>query len=124
MNQLGYQHTLNSLTHNMELIRAREGEIFIAEIDSAIVGVIAAIIDVRLAEGEVGEIVSLVVSELFRGKGIGKALIQHAEHWLMARVDHIRVRANQKRHQAHAFYQSLGYSINKSQVVMEKSVRT
>ena len=54
-----------------------------------------------LAEGKVGEIVSLVVKPPARGTGIGKGLLQKATEWLQTRgCAQIRVRANENRAEA------------------------
>ena len=80
----------------------------------------ASFLDVRLAEGIYAEIVSLIVSEKARGKGIGKALIKEAEKWATKRVDKIRVRANEIRQYAHAFYINQGFKYAKTQKVFIK----
>ncbi len=67
------------------------------------------------------EIVSLVVNEGARGKGLGKRLVEVAEKWLLSYTSEIRVRANAKREQAHKFYKGMGYSISKKQVVLSKN---
>lgn len=103
-------------------MRAQGGEVLVAELGGVVVGCINAIIDIRLAEGKSGEIVSLVVSEGHRGMGIGKALVKTAESWLSSRCDNIRVRANAIRRDAHEFYRSLGYQEIKSQKVFTKNV--
>ena len=121
MSQLGYRHTVSSLTDNVEYVRTKNGEIFVAELSGKVVGCISAILDARLAEGVTGELVSLVVNESARGKGIGKGLVSTAEKWLIRYTKVIRVRANETREEAHQFYQSLGYAKSKKQIVFSKS---
>ncbi|MBN0986691.1 hypothetical protein [Amphritea pacifica] len=67
MKQLGYDHTMDSLAANVRRVKTCEGEVFVAEVNGKVVGVISAIMDVRLAEGVSGEIVSLVVSDQIKG---------------------------------------------------------
>lgn len=93
---------------------------FVAEVAGEVLGCVSAIIDARLAEGLKGEIVSLVVSEEARGKGLGKGLIREAENWLSGNVSIIRVRANALRERSHLVYESLGYRKEKSQVILLK----
>lgn len=122
MAQLGYPHDASSLMSNIQLVRQQGGEVWVVEINSKVCGCISAIIDVRLAEGKKGEIVSLVVEESARGHGVGKGLVRHAEAWLSERVEYIRLRANTKREDAHLFYESLGYKRVKSQTIFDKNV--
>ncbi len=122
MAQLGYEHSKESLLNNVNSVRRAGGEVFVAEVSGSVCGCISAIIDVRLAEGVKGEIVSLVVNESARGKGIGKGLVVTAEKWLSHSTSEIRVRANAIREQAHFFYKNMGYSLNKQQVILIKNV--
>jgi GNAT superfamily N-acetyltransferase len=87
-----------------------------------VVGCVGAIIDARLAAGVNGEIVSLVVLEPFRGRGIGKRLVEVAEAWLAAFVGRIRVRANTRRVDAHRFYADAGYQEVKTQKIFQKAL--
>lgn len=122
MMQLGYEHCEESLSKNVAEIRKRGGEVFVAELDGKVIGCAGAIIDVRLAEGSSGEIVSVVVDSDYRGKGIGAGLIRQSEHWLKSKVTKIRIRSNALRAEAPEFYGSLGYSLQKSQSVFRKDV--
>ena len=103
-----------------EIIK-RDGVIFIADADGRILGSSYAIIDIRLAEGICGEIVSLIISEDFRGFGVGKHLVQMSEEWIYKRVNNVRIRANVIREDAHAFYSHLGYKEKKEQKVYIKT---
>lgn len=120
MAQLGYDHSETTLSSNVSAVRKQGGEVFVAEVAGNILGCVSAIVDVRLAEGIKGEIVSLVVSEDARGHGLGKGLVFEAEKWLSGKVSVIRVRANALREQSHLFYESLGYSKEKAQAVLIK----
>jgi len=122
MAQLGYEHTEESLAHNIEAVRSAGGEIFVAELSGLVCGCVSAILDIRLAAGVNGEIVSLVVDESSRGKGIGKGLVISAEEWLKKRTPNIYIRANVIREEAHLFYKELGYSLSKTQAVFKKNV--
>ena len=122
MAQLGYEHTSDSLLKNVNSVRRVGGEIFVCDVAGTVCGCASAILDVRLAAGVNGEIVSVVVSEQYRGKGLGKGLILHAESWLSERVFSIRIRANTVREDAHGFYKGMGYSLSKTQAVFEKNI--
>ena len=122
--QLGYNHSENSLLKNIEAVRKSGGEVFIAERNGKVMGCVCAIIDVRLAEGTQGEIVSLVVLEEMRGFGLGKGLVNAAEAWLYQYADTVRVRANEIRADARQFYLGMGYEVSKIQVVLTKEAST
>ena len=122
MLELGYRVEVKALNHNISEICKKGGEVFIAEKNGVPVGSLCVIMDARLAEGIYAEIVSLIVSEKERGKGVGKALVKMAEAWAEKRVDKIRVRANAIRSGAHAFYKDRGFEETKTQKVFIKSL--
>ncbi len=122
MFELGYDVEASALRNNISEIYNNGGEIFIADQSGAAVGSICVLIDARLAEGVYAEIVSLIVSEKARGKGIGKRLVIEAEDWARQRADRIRVRANEIRTTAHAFYEGQGYEVVKTQKIFIKKV--
>ena len=60
--------------------------------------------------GPVGRLTTLVVDESARGEGIGRALVNAAEAYFIARgCVLIEVTSNKRRADAHAFYERLGY---------------
>jgi GNAT superfamily N-acetyltransferase len=122
MLELGYRIEADDLKRNIEEILKRGGHLIIAEEESIIIGTVCVIIDARLAEGIYAEIVSLVVAQNARGKGIGKMLVKKAEDWAKEKVHKIRVRANEVRHGAHLFYESQGYNPVKAQRVFIKTI--
>lgn len=123
LNELGYDLNEQKIAENIDEIRRRGGEVFVAIIDQKLVGCVGAIIDVRLAAGINGEIVSLVVAAEYRGRGLGQALVKHAENWLGQFVDTIRVRGNVLRSEVHHFYEKLDYRLSKTQNIFSKSVQ-
>ena len=122
MHELGYPLDEEELLFNINMINQRNGIILVAESGGNIVGCLSAVINVSLAEGMFGEIVSLVVSKEYRGSGIGKCLVKQAEDWLKPKVKIIRIRANSIRLEAHKFYKSLGYKDVKTQISFIKHV--
>lgn len=60
MAQLGYDHSEKTLLDNIVAVREKGGEVFVAKVAGKVRGCVSDIIDVRLAEGVKGEIVSLV----------------------------------------------------------------
>ena len=124
LDQLGYRVPPAAIDKRVATIRTTAGEAFVKEMDAMVVGCVNAIVDARLAAGTHGEIATLVVLDGYRGRGIGKALVEHAEAWLAARVESIRIRANVIRDQAHQFYRRLGYRETKSQKVFLKKMES
>lgn len=122
MLELGYSTEKNELKNSIEKIHHNGGEVLIAEKNHSIAGSVSVLIDARLAEGVYAEIVSLIVSENARGKGIGKMLVKEAESWASQRVNKIRVRANETRSSAHNFYKNQGYNLTKTQKIFIKKV--
>ncbi len=122
LHQLGYKVDTNDIETNVSEIRERQGEVFVAKIADELIGCVNAIIDVRLAAGKTGEIVTLVVLEQYRGMGVGKALVATAEAWLAERVTTIRVRTNSIRAKAQQFYLAMGYQELKTQKIFKKDL--
>ncbi|MGD9217079.1 MAG: GNAT family N-acetyltransferase, partial [Desulfobacteraceae bacterium] len=122
MLELGYCVELTQLSINIHEIYKKGGQLFVAEKDGKVAGSVCVLMDARLAEGVYAEIVSLIVAQEARGKGIGKELLQEAESWAGKRVNKIRIRANEIRNSAHAFYKNQGYEEIKSQKIFIKKV--
>jgi GNAT superfamily N-acetyltransferase len=122
LQQLGYQLDSEEIRQHISEIRERGGDVFVASDGDEFIGCVSAIIDVRLAAGKNGEIVSLVVLDRYRGQGIGKALVAVAESYLANHVSTVRVRANTMRTEAHKFYTRAGYHELKSQKIFSKKL--
>jgi GNAT superfamily N-acetyltransferase len=122
MLELGYCVEFTELGQNISEIYKKGGKIFVAEKDGETVGSVCVLMDARLAEGVYAEIVTLIVSEKERGKGIGKKLVQEAEAWAGKRANKVRVRVNEIRSSAHAFYKNRGYEEIKTQKIFIKMV--
>jgi ribosomal protein S18 acetylase RimI-like enzyme len=122
IHQLGYNLESFDIENNINEIRQRGGEVFVARVNEEVIACINAIIDVRLAAGRNGEIVTLVVLEQYRGMGVGKALLATAEAWLAERVATIRVRTNTVRVRAQQFYLTAGYQELKTQKIFIKNL--
>lgn len=120
--ELGYPLSEPELQKNIYEIIKQRGVILVAEDGGEVVGSVCVVIDARLAEGVYAEIVSLVVSQPARGKGIGKNLVKEAELWATQKVGKMRVRANEIRSSAHAFYITQGYSQSKTQKIFIKEL--
>ncbi len=61
--------------------------------------------------GQNGRILTLIVDEKYRNKGIGRALVTEAEKWFQDQgIASIIINSNTKLIKAHEFYHKLGYS--------------
>lgn len=65
------------------------------------------------------EITGLVVSTRFRRLGIATALVSQALTFAAAENLKVRVRCNSQRTEAHQFYRSIGFKVNKQQEIFE-----
>jgi GNAT superfamily N-acetyltransferase len=70
------------------------------------------------------DVAGLVVDEAFRGRGVGRLLMDHAEQWARQRKCRIvHLRSNFKRATAHAFYEAIGYTHFKTQKTFRKELK-
>jgi len=123
LEELGYKSEDKLIYDRILKIKERNGQVIVAISESQeVLGCVHVFIDLRLAEGEIGEVVSLVVRNDERGQGIGKKLLDKAQNWIFRKgCYNVRVRANAVREQAHLFYQHQGFQEIKSQKVLQKS---
>ncbi len=76
-----------------------------------------------LVVGYLAVIGGLIVHPNYRGRGVGRLLMQFAEQWAKAQgCDSILVRSNVVRQEAHRFYEKIGYTQLKRQLVLHKKV--
>lgn len=123
--QLGYPCSPASIRRRLRnLLADRDSAIWVAEVDGGTVaGWIQVFIKQVLENDREAEIGGLVIERTFRGRGVGKALIQRAERWARTRrLKSVYLRSNVVRNDAHLFYQRLGYKVIKAQYAFRKSV--
>lgn len=123
--QLGYPSSVASVRRRLHnLLADYNHAVWVAENgDGAIAGWIHAFVKLLLENDREAEIGGLVIDEKFRGRGVGKALVERAERWARARrLKSVYVRSNIIRKDAHIFYQKLGYTIIKTQSAFRKSL--
>ena len=122
--QLGYPAAAPEIRGRLQRIQAREdGQVFVAEVDGAVVGWVH-VCEVHFLESPAhAEIAGLVVDERCRGRGVGKELMAAAERWAASLgYTTVRLRSNVIREAAHRFYRNLGYSETKRQAVFSRSI--
>jgi GNAT superfamily N-acetyltransferase len=65
----------------------------------------------------------LVVDGNYRGKGVGRALINKVKEWSANKgIVKLRVRCNVKRTETHKFYKNLGFKETKEQKIFELDI--
>lgn len=98
------------------LIESSVDRVYVCEYQGELVGWIHIFRANRLASPSFHEIGGLVVKPSVRGLGLGKALVRHA---VEQHKGVFRVRCNEKRTEAHRFYEGLGFTGSKSQRVFQ-----
>jgi N-acetylglutamate synthase-like GNAT family acetyltransferase len=124
--QLGYPADAATVSRRFAAV---EGDphhaVLVAEGDDGrVIGWVHVMPRTTLLASHVAELGGLVVDDPEREKGVGAALVAHAERW--ARENGYRelvVRSDVRRDQAHTFYPALGFSPVKQQKVYRKSLR-
>jgi GNAT superfamily N-acetyltransferase len=113
MTELGYPTDVTALTARLSAVCAEADDaVFIADVDDAIVGLIAChSFEMLHRPGRLGRITALVVAGSARGRGVGHALVNAAEDHLRALgCIKLEVTSAEQRSDAHRFYRRLGYA--------------
>lgn len=124
IHQLGYRAAVEHVIDRMKAIEADAGaEVFVAQLDGAVVGWLSVAAMNRLQTAPFAEITGLAVSDSHRSMGIGGLLVTEAERWAVSMgFGAVRVRSRSSRESAHAFYLARGYDIVKDQTVFSKDL--
>jgi GNAT superfamily N-acetyltransferase len=122
LGELGYPSTEAEARQRVEQLSGRgDHAVYVAVIDGAVVGWIHVFVLPSMEHPPRAVIAGLVVSELYRGRGIGERLVIEAEEWsLLHGCHHVRLRSNVVRKEAHRFYERLGYSVTKTSLTFDK----
>lgn len=123
--ELGYRADVQELRDRFLLLsRSSDHSFFVSESNGdGIVGWIHAHTHQTLLTNARVEIAAIVVAENFRGKGVGKALIQEVEKWSREKsVQKLRLGSRIQRTDAHQFYQRLGFGIEKTWHIFTKEI--
>jgi GNAT superfamily N-acetyltransferase len=117
--QLGYPSSSGQTQHRIkEVLQAADHCAFIAIADGYAVGWIHAFKTFSIESDPFIQIAGLVVDENYRGKGVGKQLVEKVKEWALSKNFYeIRVRSNSKRLESHLFYPALGFVETKEQKV-------
>ena len=122
--QLGYTISLPETISNInQLLGSMDNCAFVAIMEGRIIGWIHAFKSLRIETNPFIEIGGLVVDEEYRGKGVGKILINTITEWCLNRnVNSLRVRCNTKRLETHKFYSKLGFRETKEQKIFQLDI--
>lgn len=112
LGELGYPSQPDGVRSRLARLLARDGSrVFVAERSANVLGVLGLHrMPVLTSLSDIAMIIALVVTERARGAGVGRLLVARAEE--QARVwqcERIMVTSAERRADAHAFYQHLGY---------------
>ena len=117
--ELGYE-----VTEEEARRRLPSAVVFVAEEDGVVVGWCQVAAVPSVVHDPFVEIRGLVVTELRRRSGIGRALLDRVEQWTREQgMTHIRVHSNVVRDRARKFYEKNGYEVTKTSNVFDKVMR-
>lgn len=124
--QLGYPHSLSEIQSRfLKMVNHSSYALFVSKDES---GKITGYVQVNrepntLLAGDRAEVSAMVVDSGLRSKGIGKALLAHAERWAKENeLGLMRIRSNVNRMEAHKFYEKQQYQIKKSWHLFSKNL--
>ncbi len=112
LEQLGYLHTVEFIRTKLAcLLGDNSYRVFVYEIDEIVVSFITLHFSVQIAyEGEFTTIGFFVVDENVRSKGVGKAMEEYCTNLAKQRgCALMELYSNEKRVDAHRFYERQGY---------------
>jgi GNAT superfamily N-acetyltransferase len=115
--QLGYPLSREQTFENIEAVLKSKNHIaFVAVHENKIVGWIGAAQAIMIEAKQHCEINGLVTDERFRGKGVGKLLIEKVKQWAQENGnDVLSLHCNVTRTAAHLFYEHIGFKAIKEQ---------
>jgi GNAT superfamily N-acetyltransferase len=121
--ELGYALSEEGVRENIR--RLADGTMdrtWVAEEAGRILGIVSVhLTPLFHAPGHAGRITSLVVHGPARGRGIGRALVEQAEAFCWrAGCDRLELTTGDHRHDAHRFYERLGYRIQSRRYIKDR----
>jgi GNAT superfamily N-acetyltransferase len=111
--QLGYPTTPAQMEQRLTRLLADPGyATVVAEASGVVVGIVGAYIGLALElDATYARLTGLVVDARWRGRGIGKALMQHIERWCREKgATCVILTSGHHRADAHKFYECIGYA--------------
>lgn len=123
--QLGYPSTREQVERRLERVLPDAAHaVFVAQAPGGKMAGWMHVFGYHVLEADPrAEVAGLVVDAAQRGGGVGRLLMQQAEQWAREKgYTAVNLRSNIVRHEAHAFYQRIGYEMPKTQHVFRKDV--
>jgi len=114
LSELGHPLSAAELADRLSAVTANpDAAVFVAQVADTVCGFIALQIEDYLhMPGRCGQVTAIVVCSEHRGRGIGSALLNHAEAWFRDRgVRRVLVLTASHREGAHQFYAARGYQM-------------
>ena len=111
LGELGYPTDAADVPARLAAIRREGNDVFVAgDASGDVLGLISLVHYATIhASGPTAYIMALVVSSTARGRGVGRALVDHAKRWATARgCRRLTVTSAEHRDGAHAFYPACG----------------
>jgi GNAT superfamily N-acetyltransferase len=120
---LGYEtpiaHVNEQIAHATE---SSESVVFVAELESCVIG-LASFHRIPLfhAAGFLGRITSFVVAPKYRKRGVGRLLVIAVEEFAWThQCIRVEVTSGDHRADAHAFYENMGYEVDRRRFIKRK----
>jgi GNAT superfamily N-acetyltransferase len=119
--QLGYPLSFDEIKNNIrEVTSGNDHAAFVALMEGEVVGWVHAFRALFIESKPFIEIGGLVVDENYRGRAIGKKLVERIKQWCLEKqISTLRVRSQLKRKDAHQFYLNNGFVEIKEQKVFQ-----
>lgn len=124
LNQLGYPATVEDAQTRIKYMSTPNNALLIAEDNNKAVGLIGVhLLPMIHATGLMSKITGLVVDEQYRGKGIGRKLLDAAEEFSLENgSSRIEVVSGNHRPEAHKFYMAKRYNpTNQTRFILDLS---
>ena len=122
---LGYECTREFVHKKLCALDNEREQVFVAETDGVVSGFVHAEKYDVLYFDTLVNILGMAVTDKYKRKGIGKALMQAAEKWAREiGAFGIRLNSGGTRTEAHKFYRSMGFDDEKMQIRFNKSFRS
>ena len=104
----------------------RIGKLFVLRVDDRVVGMANALFTVSTAEGRrVMLLEDVIVAARYRGRGLGRRLIEHITAWAAANgLARITLLADKDNAPALAFYERMGFTPSAMRVLRKSSENT
>jgi GNAT superfamily N-acetyltransferase len=122
--QLGYPAQPDEVRRRLHKILGYDDHVvYVAEINDVLAGWVHAHGRYLIESAPFVEIGGIVVDSLYRGRNIGKSLMNLCEDWARSKgFAEIRLRSGGQRLGAHKFYSRIGYDNIKTQQVFSKKL--